>query len=86
MRDRRSLPAVLEPEDAGLGGHRVEDQASAVAPAADHALLPLLREAAVPQPGFEVVESAARGDFDDDVDVLGGADGRRPGIVIQNRA
>ena len=76
MRTNRALPAVVEAEDAGLGGQGVEDEPAGMAPAADHAVLSSLGEVAVAQPRFEVVECAARNDLDDDVDVLGRADGR----------
>lgn len=54
-------------------------------PAADDAVLLVFGEAALAQPGFEVVEGATRGDLDDDVDVLAGADGRCARVAYPER-
>jgi hypothetical protein len=78
--DRCPLPAIVEAEDSGLGGHGVEDEAAGVAPAAYHAVFLVLGEATFAQSRFEIVEGAACGDIDDDVDVFGWADGGCTGV------
>jgi hypothetical protein len=56
-----------------------------MAPAADHAVLSVFGKAPLTQPGFEAVEGVTRRDVDDDVDVLGGADGRRARVADPER-
>jgi hypothetical protein len=78
VRDRRSLPTVLKPEDRRVCRHRVEDQiVISVAPTADDAVRLILLETERAQPLLEHVECRPRRHLDHNIDILGWPRSRR---------